>query len=105
MSWAKLSAARSRTLRLRGRGAPPGPGVRVDCNGEGVCVRPERITGLDLGPSSLPSPELERPDSLPKQGVPVSFKPCFWTACKRKSSPLLGLSKPRLGSCLLFEYF
>lgn len=67
-------------------------------------MRRERITGLDLGPSSPSSPEPERPDSLPGLlGVPVSL--CFWTACKRKSSPLLGVCKARPGSYLLFEYF
>lgn len=56
--------------------ARPGryPRSWVDCNGEGVCVRRERITGLDLGPSSASSPEPERPDSLPGLlGVPVSL--------------------------------
>lgn len=33
------------------------------------------MTGLDLGPSSLPSLESERPDSLlGVQGVPLPFK-------------------------------
>lgn len=52
----------------------PGPGARVDCNGEGgVCVRRERITGLDLGPSSPPSPKPERLTGT----VPVSFRLCL----------------------------
>lgn len=54
------------------------------------------MTGLDPGPSSLPSPESERPDSLlGVQGVPVSFKQRFGAA---KRSPLLGVCKPRPGS-------
>lgn len=60
------------------------------------------MTGLDLGPSSLPSLESEKPDSLVcVQGVPVSFKQRFGAA---KSSPLLGVCKPRPGSFSLFEY-
>lgn len=36
------------------------------------------MTGLDLGPSSLPSLEAERPDSLlGVQGVPLSFRQRF----------------------------
>lgn len=60
------------------------------------------MTGLDLGPSSLPSLEAERPDSLfGVQGVPLSFRQRFGAA---ESSPLLGVCKPRPGSYSLFEY-
>ncbi|XP_048668873.1 dolichyldiphosphatase 1 isoform X2 [Marmota marmota marmota] len=94
MSWAKLCASGSRTLRLRAWGDPPGSrgsgGLKWDW---GLCEAEK-----DHWPLFPAFPEAREAALPPRRaGSACFFGIALWTGCKRKSSLLQGVCKPRPG--------